>query len=140
MKPTYQITLRDVHEYEVERADATMKLFGTLEFFDDRFSITYREEEGDLAGCTTVVTCVDGSLVTVCRTGPFETELTIEQGRRHTTLYNTEYGSMLMGVYGESVESAMDETGGKLDFTYTIDISGDFVSRNHLQITVKEII
>ena len=72
------------------------------------------------------------------RTGPYHTELIMEKGRRHSCLYSTEYGEVLMGVYAENIDSHMAETGGYLEFAYTIDFDGDFVSRNTLHLTVKE--
>lgn len=138
MDKKFQITLHDTHEYGVETADATMVLFGTLEVTPGTVRIVYREEEGDLAGCTTEVLCKDGSFVSVCRTGPYSTELIMEEGKRHNCQYETQYGTMLMGVYAENVDCNMADTGGYLEFTYNIDFDGDFVSRNTLHITVKE--
>lgn len=132
------IRIHDVHEYEVETADATTILFGELQCFEDSFRITYVENEGDLAGCTTVVTCKDDNKVSICRTGPWNTDLYMEVGKRHNCQYETEFGSMFMGIYAEHIAADMSETGGTLDFTYTIDMNGDFVSRNTLHITVKE--
>ena len=134
----YMIRLHDIHNYELETADATTILFGDLTFFEDGYKITYKESEGDLAGCTTVITCKGGTEVSICRTGPYCTDLYMEVGKRHNCQYETEFGSMLMGVFAESVASDMTETGGTLDFTYNLDIGGDFVSRNTLHITVKE--
>lgn len=132
------IRLQDKHEYEVETADATMYLFGDLVFDKDAYTITYKDEAGDLAGCTTAITCTDGNEVSIRRTGPYQTEIILEKGRRHSSLYSTEYGDVLMGVYAERVDSHMAETGGYLEFAYTIDFDGDFVSRNTLHLTVKE--
>ena len=50
-KHKYMIRLHDKHEYEVETADATMYLFGDLAFDKDAYTITYKDEAGDLAGC-----------------------------------------------------------------------------------------
>ncbi len=130
--------IHDVHDYGVETADATMIVFGDLTFDEDGFRLTYREEEGDLAGCTTQVSYRNDGLVTVGRTGPFSTNLTMELGKRHNCRYETEYGTLLMGVYAEEVDTAMTKTGGHLKFTYNIDFDGDFISRNTLHITVKE--
>ncbi len=82
------IRLHDKHEYEVETADATMYLFGDLAFDKDAYTITYKDEAGDLAGCTTAITC-RGDEVSIRRTGPYHTELIMEKGRRHSCLYST---------------------------------------------------
>lgn len=138
MARKYMIRLHDIHEYELETADATTTLFGALECSGDTFKITYQESEGDLAGCTIVVTCKGDREVSICRTGPYCTDLYMEVGKRHNCQYETEFGSMFMGICAEHIASDMTETGGTLDFTYSIDMNGDFVSRNTLHITVKE--
>lgn len=132
------IRVQDTHEYELEKADATMFVFGDLVLEDDAYHIVYREESGDLAGCTTTITCKGGEEVTVHREGPYQTDLYLEKGRRHSCQYRTEFGDMLMGVYAEKVDSHMAKTGGYLEFIYNIDFDGDFVSHNTLHVTVKE--
>lgn len=132
------IRIHDVHEYEENRAESTIYVFGQLFMEDDGYRIVYREESGDMAGCTTTITCTGGKEVSVRREGPYRTDLTMEEGRRHSSHYSTEYGDLLLGIFAESVDSQMSETGGYLEFTYSIDYNGDFVSRNILHITVKE--
>lgn len=132
------IRIHDVHEYEVEKGETTVFVFGDLVFSEDGYRIVYREESGDMAGCTTTITCKEGREVSVHREGPYQTELIMELGRRHSCQYQTEYGSMLMGIYADKVDSHMAETGGYLEFAYNIDFDGDFVSHNTLHVTVKE--
>lgn len=132
------IRIRDVHEYDEDQGEATVIVFGDLAFDEDGYHITYREESGDLAGCMTTITCKGGKEVSVHREGPYQTDLIMELGRRHSCQYQTEYGSLLMGIYADKVESQMAETGGYLEFAYNIDFNGDFVSRNTLHVTVKE--
>ncbi|MBQ8470041.1 MAG: DUF1934 domain-containing protein [Clostridia bacterium] len=138
MAHKFMIRIHDVHEYEVEKAETTVYVFGDLELSEESYRITYREESGDLAGCTTTITCIGGKEVSVHREGPFRTDLTMELGRRHSCQYQTEYGSMLMGIFADKVDSHMAETGGYLEFAYNIDFDGDFVSHNILHVTVKE--
>ena len=130
--------IRDEHDYGAERGEGTKIVFGELTFPEDGFCLRYEEAEGDLAGCTTHLTCTGSTLVSVVRTGPVATELTVEPGRRHSCPYETEYGTLLLGVTGEQVEADLDEQGGELRFSYTIDHDGDIVARNTLHITVKE--
>ena len=138
MAHKYKIRIHDIHEYEVDKAETTFYVFGELLFEEDGYRIVYEEMAGDLAGCTTTICCSNDREVTVHREGPFQTDLSMEPGRRHHCFYRTEFGDMLIGVYAEAVESDMTERGGDLSFTYNIDYNGDFVSRNILHITVKE--
>lgn len=132
------IRVRDIHEQGGAREEATSIFFGTYTCEGDVRAVTYEELAGAFAGSTVQITCTGGNEVSVLRDGPHPTELVIERGRRHVCQYDTDYGSILMGVFGESVDCDMTGTGGTLSFTYTIDTDGSFVTRNTLQITVKE--
>ena len=73
------------------------------------------------------------------RTGSMTGILTVEKGRRHTCLYNTPYGTFMVGVYGEAVEVSLDETGGKIYLRYTLDVNSGMLSRNIMEISIKNL-
>lgn len=139
MNRQYQITLRDCHELNGEKDENINILFGTLDFSGQNFTLSYRENTGEYAGLTTTVEYMHPGTVVITRHGSNQTELTIEEGRRHTCFYQTAYGSLLMGIYGQEVASGMSLLGGSLYLHYTIDFNGAMASDNNLHITVKEI-
>ena len=53
--------------------------------------------------------------------------------------YNTPAGEMLIGIFGEKVEHNFKKNGGSLSLKYTIDQNLNFISRNTVNITVREV-
>jgi uncharacterized beta-barrel protein YwiB (DUF1934 family) len=60
----------------------------------------------------------------------------IEKDRRHTCFYQTPFGELMMGVYTKNIFTDMNENGGTLRFSYTIDFNNDLASENDLDISV----
>lgn len=89
-------------------------------------------------GVTTILKIAD-DLVVLSRTGQLESRLEIEKGERHQCHYATIYGDLFLGVYGEVLDNKLNEDGGKLFMSYTLDVNCEFMSRNDVEITVKEV-
>ena len=82
---------------------------------------------------------MDGSSkVTLMRGGSESTHLILESGKRHLCPYDTGYGCMMVGIFTSKVNSELDDMGGKLEVSYTLDINSNLSSLNEILITVKE--
>ena len=77
--------------------------------------------------------------VTVTRSGSYQSRFVIEKQKRCNCLYQTPYGSMTMGFYGEKIENNLNEKGGELSLFYTVDVNGSQLNRNQMIISVKEV-
>lgn len=129
------IKITDRHIQEGEELSAELTTNGSLDFRPDGFTVTYVETDEELKGCTTVLNYRDGAIV-MTRTGKYNTELIIEKDRRHTCFYQTPFGELMMGVYTKNIFTDMNENGGSLRFSYTIDFNNDLASENDLDISV----
>lgn len=87
---------------------------------------------------TTVKVASDGS-VSVTRSGSYKSRFVIEKQKRCNCLYQTPYGAMTMGFYGEKIENKLNKNGGELSLWYTVDVNGSELNRNQMTITVKEV-
>ena len=98
-------------------------------------------DEGSALGIEGVTTILkaEEDLVILRRTGSLESRLEIEKGERHQCHYSTVYGDLFVGIFGETIENNLNNNGGKLSMSYTIDINCEFMSRNNVEITVKEV-
>ena len=105
------------------------------------YYISYEETEATgYEGCRTTLKVGPNDKVTMTRFGPSRSQLIVEQGVRHQCQYDTGYGTMTIGVMGESFESTLSDRGGLLRFGYTLDIEATVASENTVSITVKEIL
>lgn len=112
---------------------------GTLEVNNDGFLLSYKESEMIGADNVSTEINVNGDTVVLTRTGGMESQLTIEKGRRHTCLYNTPQGDFVIGIFGESLMTELFETEGKIYMSYTIDVYSGLLSKNIMEIKIKEI-
>lgn len=106
------------------------------------YYITYKETEATgYEGCTTTVKVADDARkVSMLRFGKQTSQLVIEKGTRHLCHYETGYGAISLGVSADVIEHALDENGGKLQFSYTLDSGAEsFISRNLVDITVDKL-
>ena len=112
---------------------------GTMEFRDDGWDISY--EESDLTGLSGVTTNfrVERGKITLSRTGRLFSEMVFQEGVSHSSLYQMEFGALLITVCATRIFAQLGEGVGTLDLVYNIDIeqSATGTVDYHLQITPK---
>ena len=116
--------------------------YGSFVKKGDTYYITYKETETiGFAGCTTTIKiAADGSRVGLLRFGPANAQLIIERDRRGICHYETEVGSLTLGVTGDGIECNLTETGGTARFSYLLDADDpiSIINRNTLEISVQK--
>lgn len=99
-------------------------------------------DEGELLGVKGVKTVLrvknDGTVV-LRRYGKLKSRLTVQKGIRNTCFYSTPQGDIIIGIFGESVNNELSEGGGSFSMSYTIDSNLKLISRNVVEISVKEV-
>ena len=82
----------------------------------------------------------DGSRVALLRFGRANSQLLIERDRRNLCHYETEVGSLTLGVTGDGIDCKLTEKGGSAAFSYLLDADdARIVSRNTLEMTVQRV-
>ena len=89
-------------------------------------------------GVTTRLSLRDDGIVTLERNGGKFGNLVIENGKRHLCQYRTEYGDIMIGIFGESVVNNLTPSGGNLSLQYSIDINAELLSKNKVEISIRE--
>ncbi|MBE6798100.1 MAG: DUF1934 domain-containing protein [Ruminococcaceae bacterium] len=77
--------------------------------------------------------------ITLSRTGRLESRLVIEKGQRSKCFYSTIQGQLVLGIFGESIVNTLKDDGGTLSMAYTIDVDNSLLSRNTVEIKVREV-
>ena len=112
---------------------------GTLQYRDGGWDICYEESElTGLAGVTTTFRLEPGQ-VTLTRTGKLRSEMVFREGVPHDSLYQMEFGTLLLTVCAKQIEARIGERGGTVDLTYSVDIerTGAGLVEYHLEIREK---
>lgn len=113
---------------------------GNYTYEDGKQIISYTEHGGELDGCKTTITVSGADCVETLRVGGYTMQLIAEKGKRHNCCYDTPYGSMVLGVFCKEVSNKLNESGGEIEFCYTLDVNSALLSENNVKITVKEAI
>ena len=70
--------------------------------------------------------------------GGSKTTLKVEGGRKVTLgQYGTQHGDVLIGVNAHKVESRLNDEGGDLYFSYSLDINTSLISENEVFISIN---
>ncbi len=131
------ITIIGCQNYNGDKDKIEMKTVGTIDQDENNYIIRYNEEleNSTISLKTTLNIAKDESRVEMMKSGPYSSCLIVEKSKRHLCNYGTEYGDMLMGIFGRNVENHYDENEGCFDFSYEIDVNGAISSQN--DVTIK---
>ena len=98
--------------------------------------------ENDAIGKSNVKTTLKAegeNRITLSRSGGLESKLVIEKGRRSKCFYSTVQGELVIGIFGEEIINSLNDDGGTLSMTYTIDVENNLLSKNKVEIKVREV-
>ena len=113
---------------------------GILEYGGGVWDISY--EESDLTGMNGVTTTfrLEPGKVTLRRTGPLRSEMVFQEGIPHESLYQLDFGALMVNVCARQIEASITEDGGTVDLVYSIAIENSDAGlvEYHLDIHVKE--
>ncbi len=95
---------------------------GTMEFRDGGWDVSY--QESDLTGLRGVTTTfrVESDKVTLTRTGPLRSTMEFRVGQSHDSLYELEFGALMITVTTQSLFFDILPEGGCIDVCYDIEI------------------
>ena len=133
------ITIIGHQKFDDDKDQVEMKTVGTFEHDDDNYIIRYNEElENSTAPLRAKLNIAkDESKVEMIKSGAYSSCLIIEKSKRHLCNYGTEYGDMLMGIFGREIKTEFNETEGTFKFSYDIDINGAISSKNDVIIKFR---
>ena len=110
---------------------------GTMALTEDGMVLSY--EESELTGMegTTTTFEVKGPRVTLTRSGKVNSQMIFEEGRRHTSLYETPFGELTVDIQTSYLKHNLTERGGVMEIKYSIAVEHTVTGRNCFKIRVK---
>lgn len=140
MKQAVVLTIRGTQSYEDQEPDIIeLTTEGTMEFRDGGWDISYEETElTGLAGVTTTFR-VEPDTVTLSRSGKLRSQMVFQKGVVHESLYQMEFGALLIRVCAQHLFFDIVPDGGMIDLVYSIDIENSAMGLvdYHLDIRAK---
>ena len=132
------LSIRGEQYFDGIDPDATeLMTEGTLEVTQEGLLLTYRETE--LTGMEGTVTTfeVKGPQVILRRTGKVNSQMVFEEGRQHTSLYETPFGELTVDIQTGSLRHNLTERGGVMEIRYSIAVEHTVTGRNCFKIRVR---
>lgn len=140
MAKTVTLSIRGQQSYAGQDPDVIeLVTEGTLEALDNGWKLCY--EESDLTGLAGVSTTfqVEDKTVTLIRSGRLNSQMVFQEGVPHDSLYQMEFGALMLTVCATQVETNLTEDGGTIDLKYSIEVEQNAAGmiEYHLEIKSK---
>ena len=123
MKQEVVLSIRGSQKYQGQEPEVIeLVTEGTMEFVDGGWDIRY--EESTLTGLEGVVTTfrVEPEKIILKRSGKLNSLMVFQQGVPHDSLYQMEFGALMITVCAQSVFFDLTPDGGFIDLVYSIEI------------------
>lgn len=111
---------------------------GTMSQKNGKSLLSYDESAAlGVSGVTTYLRVEDKKVV-IQRSGSLNSRLLVETQKRNMCHYETDQGSLMIGVFGEVIENNIEKN-GSLYLRYTLDVNCQLISRNEIELKVQEV-
>ena len=132
------ISVRGEQYFDGVDPDATeLMTEGTLETTDTGLLLRYRESELTGMEGTETTFEIGPRRVILRRSGSVSSQMVFEEGRQHTSLYETPYGELSVDIQTSALRHNLSERGGLLEIKYSIAVEHTVTGRNSFKIRVK---
>ena len=140
MKTPVVLSIRGTQRYIGQEPEVIeLVTEGELEYSNGGWDLRY--EESDLTGLRGVTTTfrIEPEKVTLKRTGGLRSEMVFQEGMSHNSLYEMEFGALMLTVRAQRVMFDLSEEGGMVDLIYGIEIEQNAAGEidYHLEIRKK---
>ena len=132
------MTIRADQDYDSLDADH-MELMteGLMELRPEGMLLSY--PESTVTGLEGTITSLEvkGPRVILRRAGTVCSQMVFEEGRQHTSLYETPFGELSIDIQTSYLRHTLTERGGSLEMRYSISIEHTTTGKNLFRLAVK---
>ncbi|MBQ2237466.1 MAG: DUF1934 domain-containing protein [Clostridia bacterium] len=134
------ISIKGIQGIDGDTDTIEFKTTGRYGVKNGGYYMSYEENElMGAKGIKTILHVKEDDTVVLQRSGAMQSRLIVQKGKRNACFYSTPQGELMIGIFGENVENSLKENGGRLSMCYTIDSNLQLISRNEVEILVKEV-
>ena len=123
MKNNVVLSIRGTQTYMGQEPDVIeLVTEGEMTQRDGGWDLRY--EESDLTGMRGVTTAftVEDKKLTLTRSGKLNSQMIFQEGIRHESLYQMEFGALMLCVCARKIKAELSDDGGTIDLSYGIEI------------------
>lgn len=132
------LSIRGEQYFDDIDPDATeLMTEGTMELTEAGMVLSYQETELTGMEGTTTIFEIKGPQVVLTRTGKVNSQMIFEEGRQHTSLYETPFGELTVDIQTSALKHNLSRRGGVMEIKYSIAVEHSVTGRNCFKIRVK---
>ena len=132
------LSIRGEQYFDDIDPDATeLMTEGTMVLTEDGMVLSYEETELTGMEGTTTTFEVKGPQVILTRTGTVNSQMVFEEGRQHTSLYETPFGELTVDIQSSTLKHNLTQRGGVMEIKYSIAVEHTVTGRNCFKIRVR---
>ena len=132
------LSIRGEQYFDDIDPDATeLMTEGTMALTEDGMVLSYQETELTGMEGTTTTFEVKGPQVILTRTGTVNSQMVFEEGRQHTSLYETPFGELTVDIQTSTLKHNLTQRGGVMEIKYSIAVEHTVTGRNCFKIRVR---
>lgn len=132
------LTIRGEQYFDdVDPNETQLMTDGTMELTEAGMRLTYEETELTGMEGTTTTFEVKEKQVILTRSGTVNSQMVFEEGKQHTSLYETPFGELPVDIRTSSLQHNLSERGGVMDIRYSIAVANTATGQNCFKIQVK---
>jgi uncharacterized beta-barrel protein YwiB (DUF1934 family) len=102
------------------------------------YYVTYKESEVTGMEGTTTTLKISNGIVTLMRFGAVNAQFIFEEGQKHISYYDTQYGTFTVGVTTRAVKVDVDDEGGEIRVDYQLEIDNNKQGGNDFHMFIRE--
>ena len=110
---------------------------GTMALTEDGMVLSYQETALTGMEGTTTRFQIQGPRVILTRSGTVNSQMVFEEGRQHTSLYETPFGELSVDIQTSVLKHNLTERGGLMEIKYSIAVEHTVTGRNCFKIRVR---
>lgn len=132
------LSIRGEQYFDGVEPDATeLMTEGVMEMTPEGVVLSY--EESAITGMegTTTTFAVQGPRVILTRGGEVNSQMIFEEGRQHTSLYETPLGELTVDIQTSRLRHNLTDRGGVMEIRYSIAVEHAVTGRNCFKIRVR---
>ncbi|MDE6658470.1 MAG: DUF1934 domain-containing protein [Oscillospiraceae bacterium] len=141
LKENWIMTLRNVQYEEEDKIEIVLNTVINYMCLSTgvKIIVYFESEATGMEGSTTrMQVSPDDNIITIIRQGSFNSNLVIQEGRKHFCNYKTPFGELTFGISAKYIDNNLTDEGGTLKFRYTIDSNSSLLSDNEIFIEIKK--
>ena len=122
-----------------EKSNIELTTTGSYSRLNGRWVLLYDEMSEDKTTVIKTIVKVDEKSVMITRNGDVSSKLIMTEGERNMCQYRTQFGDILLGVYCNEVINKLNDNGGTISMSYTLDVNASVLSENNVMIKIREV-